>query len=168
MEVDKNHYPVVGFNFRVTSSDASLGLGSITALTGFELNQTDASFQSVTGISASIQTQEYNALGSNNQQLKLPGKVTFSDLELKRGIVKKGSNIGEWCNKFLTNDQLFYYVSRKTINVFLLDNNSDDILMTWTFFNCYPIEINIDPFDAMNGSYAIETMKLTYSHFKKN
>jgi len=159
---------VVGFNFMVTSSDASLGLGSITALTGFELNQTDASFQSVTGISASIQTQEYNALGSNNQQLKLPGKVTFSDLELKRGIVKKGSNIGEWCNKFLTNDQLFYYVSRKTINVFLLDNNSDDILMTWTFFNCYPIEINIDPFDAMNGAYAIETMKLTYSHFKKN
>jgi phage tail-like protein len=158
----------VGFNFRVTSSDASLGLGSITALTGFELNQTDASFQSVTGISASIQTQDYNALGSNNQQLKLPGKVTFSDLELKRGIVKKGSNIGEWCNKFLTNDQLFYYVSRKTINVFLLDNNSDDILMTWTFFNCYPIEINIDPFDAMNGAYAIETMKLTYSHFKKN
>ena len=39
--------------------------------------------------------------------------------------------------------------------------------MTWTFYNCYPIEINIDPFDAMNGAYAIETMKLTYSHFKK-
>ena len=40
--------------------------------------------------------------------------------------------------------------------------------MTWTFFNCYPIEINIDPFDAMGGNYAVETMKLTYSHFKKS
>jgi len=89
MEVDKNTYPVVGFNFRVTSSDANFGLGTITALTGFELNQSDASFQSVTGISAKLGTSSYNALGSNNRQIVLPDKVTYSDLELKRGIVKK-------------------------------------------------------------------------------
>ena len=97
----------------------------------------------------------------------LPEKVTYEDLQLKRGIVKKNSDIGKWCNSFLTEEKYLYFVSRKTLNVFLLDNNSDKILMTWTFYNCYPIEINIDPFDAMNGAYAIETMKLTYSHFKK-
>ena len=142
MEVDENTYPAVGFNFRVTSSDANFGLGTLTALTGFELNQTDASFQSVTGISAKLETNPYKALGSNNRQIVLPGTVTYSDLELKRGIVKKDSNIGNWCNGFLTDDQWWYFVSRKTINVFLLDNNSNDILMTWTFFSCYPIEIN--------------------------
>ena len=168
MEVDKNTYPAVGFNFRVTSSDANFGLGTISELTGFELNQTDASFQSVTGISASLGTSPYKALGSNNRQIVLPETVTYSNLELTRGIVKKDSNIGKWCNGFLTDDQWWYFVSRKTINVFLLDNNSNDILLTWTFFNCYPIEINIDPFDAMGGNYAVETMKLTYSHFKKS
>jgi phage tail-like protein len=102
MEVDENTYPAVGFNFRVTSSDANFGLGTLTALTGFELNQTDASFQSVTGISAKLETNPYKALGSNNRQIVLPGTVTYSDLELKRGIVKKDSNIGNWCNGFLT------------------------------------------------------------------
>ena len=138
MEVDKNTYPAVGFNFRVTSSDANFGFGTITELTGFELNQTDASFQSVTGISASIGTSPYNALGSNNRQIVLPETVTYSNLELKRGIVKKDSNIGKWCNGFLTDDQWGYFVSRKTINVFLLDNNSNDILMTWTFLTATP------------------------------
>ena len=167
MEVDKNTYPVAGFNFRVTSSDANFGLGTVTELTGFESNKSDASFQTVTGIGAKMGTTTYSALAENNRQIILPEKVTYEDLQLKRGIVKKNYDIGKWCNSFLTEEKYLYFVSRKTLNVFLLDNNSDKILMTWTFYNCYPIEINIDPFDAMNGAYAIETMKLTYSHFKK-
>jgi len=168
MEVDKNIYPAVGFNFRVTSSDANFGLIPASVVTGFELNKSDASFQSVNGISAKLSTTVYAELGSNNRQIVLPQSVSYGDLELKRGIVKKDSDIGKWCNKFLTNDQWPYSITRKTVNVFLLDNNSDNILITWSFFNCYPIEMNIDAFDAMNGSFAVETMKLSYSHFKKS
>lgn len=168
MEVDKNIYPAVGFNFRVTSSDTNFGLIPASVVTGFELNKSDASFQSVNGISAKLSTTVYAELGSNNRQIVLPQSVSYGDLELKRGIVKKDSDIGKWCNKFLTNDQWPYSITRKTVNVFLLDNNSDNILITWSFFNCYPIEMNIDAFDAMNGSFAVETMKLSYSHFKKS
>jgi len=39
MEVDKNIYPAVGFNFRVTSSDANFGLIPASVLTGFELKK---------------------------------------------------------------------------------------------------------------------------------
>jgi phage tail-like protein len=169
MEVNKNAYPTVGFNFRVTSSDAGFGLlGALKSITGFDSSQTDASFQSVNGISAKLEVKTYSPLGSNNKQIKLPGSVSYDDLELTRGIVKKNSDIGKWCDKFLTNDQFGYSINRKTINVFLLDNNSDEILMSWTFFDCYPIEISIEKFDAMEGKLAIETMKLTYSHFKKS
>ena len=169
MEVDKNIYPVVGFNFRVTSSDAGFGLlGALQSITGLDSSQTDASFQAISGIKAKLDTETYSPKGSNNKQVKLPMGVTYDDLELKRGIVKKDSDIGKWCNNFLTNDQFGYSINRKTLNVFLLDNNSDKILMSWTFFNCYPVEISIDSFDAMDGKIAVETIKLTYSHFKKS
>ena len=121
MEVDKNIYPAVGFNFRVTSSDANFGLIPASVLTGFELNKSDASFQSVTGISAKLATKVYGELGSNNRQIVLPESVSYGDLELKRGIVNKDSDIGKWCNSFLTNDQWTYFITRKTVNVFLLD-----------------------------------------------
>ena len=169
MEIDKNIYPAVGFNFRVTSSDAGFRLlGALKSITGFDSSQTDASFQEISGIKAKLETETYSPKGSNNQQIKLPMGVTYDDLELKRGIVKKDSDIGKWCNNFLTNDQFGYSINRKTLNVFLLDNNSDKILMSWTFFNCYPVEISIDSFDAMDGKLAVETIKLTYSHFKKS
>tara|TARA_B110000483_G_C18204362_1_gene546876 strand:- start:1847 stop:2395 length:549 start_codon:yes stop_codon:yes gene_type:complete len=181
MEVDKNIYPAVGFNFRVTSSDAGFGLEVLAGVsinkdakrsqdvfTDFEPTQSDAAFQTISGITAKLITETYQELGTNSKQIKLPGNIEYSDLELKRGLVKKGSNIGDWCNAFLTGETKSYSVSRKTINVFLLDSNSNDILITWTFFNCYPTEITVDTFDAMAGqSYAIETMKLSYSHFKK-
>tara|TARA_B110000037_G_scaffold222157_1_gene295873 strand:- start:1174 stop:1722 length:549 start_codon:yes stop_codon:yes gene_type:complete len=181
MEVDKNIYPAVGFNFRVTSSDAGFGLEVLAGVsinkdakrsqdvfTDFEPTQSDAAFQTISGITAKLNTETYQELGTNSKQIKLPGNIEYSDLELKRGLVKKGSNIGDWCNTFLTGETKSYSVSRKTINVFLLDSNSNDILITWTFFNCYPTEITVDTFDAMAGqSYAIETMKLSYSHFKK-
>ena len=68
MEVDKNIYPAVGFNFRVTSSDAGFGLlGALKSITGFDSSQTDASFQEISGIKAKLETETYSPKGSNNQ-----------------------------------------------------------------------------------------------------
>ena len=168
MEVDKSLYPVVGYNFKVTSSDAMLGLGLVTELTGFEVGQADASFKTVSGLEATLDVGKYNQLGSTNRQVNLPGNVSYQNLELIKGIVNKDSTLGKWCYGFLTDDQWWYMVQLKTLNVFLMDNDSKDIVMSWSFYNCFPVGIKINPFDAMENTYAVETLTLCYSHFNKS
>ncbi len=169
MEVDKDLYPISGFNFRVTSSEASMGLGTLTQLTGIDINSQDGSFKSVKGISATLKFDSYNELANNNSQITLPLGISYADLELSKGIVKRSSSFGQWCSDFLTSYNTFYMVRRKTVNVFLIDVTKEEILASWTFYNCYPINVSVSDFDAMDGkSIAIETIKLKYSRFQKN
>lgn len=168
MEVSKELYPIPSFNFKVTSSEASLGLGTLTQLTGIEVNSQDGSFQTVKGISATLQSDTYSELGNTNSQVSLPSVITYDDLELSRGIVNKESSFGKWCGDFLTSYNHFYTIRRKTVNVFLMDATQNEILASWTFYNCYPINISVSDFDAMSGtSIAIETIRLKYSRFTK-
>lgn len=168
MEVNKELYPIPSFNFRVTSSEASMGLGTVTQLTGIEVNSQGGSFQTVRGISATLQTEHYNELGNTNSQVTLPSAISYEDLELSRGIVNKESSFGKWCGDFLTSYNHFYTIRRKTVNVFLMDATQNEIVASWTFYNCYPITISVSDFDAMIGdALAIETIRLKYSRFTK-
>ena len=49
----------------------------------------------------------------------------------------------------------------------LLGGNRDDILMTWTFYDCYPKEVEIGAFNADKSELAIETLTMAYSYFSK-
>lgn len=172
MEVSDKIYPIPSFNFRVTSSEAALGLGTFTALTGIEINSQDGAFNTVKGISATLNTQPYNELANNNNQVTFPTNITYSDLELSNGMVKKNSSFGSWCGDFLTSYNTFYMIRRKTVNVFLMDGRNNEIASSWTFYGCYPTSITVSDFDAQASGgksvIAIETMTLKYSRFQKN
>ena len=93
MEVDKNIYAAVGFNFRVTSSDAGFGLEVLAGVsinkdakrsqdvfTDFEPTQSDAAFQTISGITAKLITETYQELGTNSKQIKLH-EIALSNIE---------------------------------------------------------------------------------------
>jgi phage tail-like protein len=49
----------------------------------------------------------------------------------------------------------------------LIGKDKDDILMTWSFFDCYPKELEVGAFNADKSEIAIETLTLAYSYFKQ-
>jgi|TARA_B110000967_G_scaffold194505_1_gene223074 phage tail-like protein len=172
--LNKKDYPALGFKFKVTSTLSPEG----KSISGSKMNSVDKKnmlsgseesyFQSISGIKATAGDSIIVNAGINNRQYKLPTATTYPDLILTRGLIKGASQLGKWCQNFLINDIYSYYVERRIINVMLLDKDKDDILMTWSFYDCYPKEMEIGAFNADKSEIAIETLTLAYSHFSQD
>lgn len=154
--VRKNDYPALGFKFKVTST-------CNVDNTVFE--DSDCFFQSISGIKATAGETIIVNSGFNNSQYKLPTGTTYPDLILTRGLVRKSSSFGQWCYDFLIKQgQQYDKIKTRTITVMLLGENKDDILMQWSFNNCYPKALEIGAFNADKSEIAIETLTMVYSY----
>lgn len=87
MNIDKNDYPALGFKFKVTSTNQLVGLDG--PLSSIFFDPDESFFQSISGISADLNTSAITDAGSNNRQYHLPGTTTYSDLVLSRGLIKE-------------------------------------------------------------------------------
>lgn len=167
-KLDKKDYPALGFRFKVTSTVALGGQLTAGMIQNMIFGPDESYFQSISGIKATAGESIMVNGGTNNRQYKLPTATVYPDLVLTRGLAKKASPLGKWCRNFLINDAFFYGVSRRTVNVMLLDQNNDDIIMTWSFYDCYPKEMEIGAFSADKSEVAIQTLTLAYSHFSQD
>lgn len=159
-DLRKKDYPALGFNFKVTSTLSSTRSPSYAS-------ESDSFFQSISGIKATAGESVVVNSGVNNRQYKLPTATTYPDLVLTRGLTPRSSTFGDWCHSFLIKDKGSYRIQTRTINVMLLNGSRDKILMTWTFYDCYPKEVEIGAFNADKSELAIETLTLAYSYFSK-
>lgn len=146
------YYPPVGFFFKVQIDGLPDG---------------ESEFQEVTGLSATIETQQIVEGGENRFVHQLPLRVKSEKLVLKRGL-KVSSALQDWCRKAIEE----FSFSPKDIHVFLLDpgaaNPNDNILMSWHVIHAYPLKWSVSAFNAMENNLAIETIELQYNHFTKS
>lgn len=141
-------YPPVGFHFKVDFG-----------LTGLKYG--DVRFQDVSGISSEMETENIVEGGENHFIHKLPKRVKYSNLVLKRGALKD-SGLINWISKTIDN----YEISPTDIIVSLL-NEEHQPLLTWKFMNAWPVKWSISDFKAMDNSLAVESIELTYSYFSR-
>lgn len=140
-------YAPVGFHFRVE----------------FFLNglvQQDSNFQEVSGLSVTVETEDYIEGGENRFTYSLPTKSSFSELELKRGMLKK-SGIIKWVQ-----DALLKFEYQPADLLVTLLNEKHEPLTVWKIIHAFPIEWTISPFNAMESSLVIESIKLKYQYFE--
>lgn len=148
-------YPPVSYYFEV----------SVDTMTGV-----DCLFSEVSGIEVDLGTGvEVKEGGNNSYTHKLPGRVNYADLELKRGLVPKTSPLFTWCESSLSGN-FTNPIETKTVIVKLL-NNEGDTLVSWNFSKAYPIKMTVSSFNASasgDSAIVIETIKLSYSEFERN
>lgn len=169
MHIDKNDYPALGFKFKVTSTNSSSGLGGVISSVFYQPDE--SFFQSVTGIGAELGTSPIVNGGQYNRQYHLPNGTSYTNLVLSRGLLKSASPMSKWVRDLLTSDYHYFGVTLKTINVLLMERNSDNkeqIVMSWTFYNCYPVGVEIGSFNADKSEVAVEKLTVCYSHFSQN
>ena len=167
--MDKKDYPALGFRFKVTSIESPEGPGITFSKKKIRQGSEESYFQSISGIKATAgQEKVAFSAGMNKRQYKLPTATTYDDLILTRGIIKSSSDLGDWCRDFLLTHRNKYEVKRRIINVMLLGQDKDDILTVWSFFDCYPMELEIGAFNSDKSEIAIETLTLAYSHFSQD
>lgn len=140
-------YPFTGFHFLVVFEI-------------FPQVPNDFRFQEVSGLSASVGVDTYNEGGENRFVHRLPGRTTYTDLTLKRGMTLI-SGVTAWCIDAIEN---FNY---HPTNILVSLLNEDHLpVSSWYVANAYPIKYEIGGLNAENGQIVIESLTLRYEYYK--
>ena len=140
------YYPPVNYHFKVE-------------FVGIESQETDIQFQSVSGLSVDIETEEFAEGGENRFKHKFPVRTKFPNLVLKRGMVTN-SKLIDWCRDAIESFQF------KPINLTVkLLNEKHEPLVTWNVVHAYPIKWAVDDLNAEENKISIETIELAYNYF---
>jgi phage tail-like protein len=133
-----NYYPPVGFHFLVEFE----GLGS---------QAKDHQFQSVSGLSVDIETEEIAEGGEN--------RFKHPNLSLKRGMLIDSAVI-DWCRDAIEN------FSFKPVNLTIkLLNEEHQPLISWNVVHAYPVKWAVEDFNAQESKLVVESFELTYNYF---
>jgi phage tail-like protein len=155
MDQEEVRYPPVGFSFTVDFVD----LPKPEDTEPKDGDKFDAEFQSITGLSVDLETEEFAEGGQNRFKHKLPTRAKYPNLVLKRGLLSN-SNLIKWCRDAIENG-VFTPVE---VNIVLL-NPERQPLMAWNLTNVYPIKWNVDTFNAEESKIVIETIECSYNSF---
>ncbi len=138
-----NYYPPVGYHFKVE----------------FNNQNSEYQFQSVSGLSADLETEEIAEGGENRFKHKLPVKTKFPNLVLKRGLLVD-SKLIKWCREAIED----FNIEPTDLTVSLL-NEEHEPLMTWNVVHSYPVKWTMPDFNAEESKIVIETIELAYNYF---
>ena len=140
-------YPPSGFHFEVEFEGLSSGSNS--------------GFQEVSGLEVSIDTFSYEEGGENRFVHRLPERVSYGNLVLKRGLLK-GSELIEW----FRNAVELYRFKPTGVLVTLLNENHEP-LESWSFIQAYPVKWAVSEFNATGNEIVAETIELSYQYFRR-
>ncbi len=141
-----DYYPPVSFHYIVSFN----GIGDKTI---------DTQFQSVSGLSAEMETEAVKEGGENRFTHQLPVRASYTDLVLKRGLAKDSDLIG-WFRDTLEN----MIIQPVTIDISLL-NEEHEPLVSWNIVHAWPKKWSLSDLDAEQNAIAIETLELHYRTF---
>ena len=120
-------------------------------------DDTEISFQEVSGLDAETQPIEYRHGNSKDfSVLKMPGLKKYSDVTLKKGVFKSDNKLWDWFAEIKMNT-----IKRKQITISLL-TESDEIAMVWELKNAFPLKITSTDLKSQGSEAAIETLVLAH------
>jgi phage tail-like protein len=132
-------YPLPVFSFAVEWGGQRVGFSEVSGLTqeNQAIEYRDGSFP------------EYSAI-------KMPGLRKFSNITLKRGIVKSDNDFANWLATVKLNT-----VERRDVVVSLL-NEQHQPVMVWKVHNAFPVKVEGPGLKATGNEVAIESIEIAH------
>ena len=132
-------YPLPVFHFTVQWGGTRIGFSEVSGLTqeNQAIEYRDGSFP------------EYSSI-------KMPGLRKFSNVTLKRGIVKADNDFFRWLSTIKLNQ-----VERRDVVVSLLNENHEPV-MTWKMHNAFPVKVEGPGLKATGNEVAIESIEVAH------
>ena len=147
--------------------EAAYAHGVNTARFLFEVDGVDIGwFSEVQGLEVSIETEDVAEGGQNGFVHKLPGRMTWPNITLKRGLTNS-DGLMAWMREssgeqFAANQNK---LSRKTAAITLIDG-AGKRLRSWSFEDAFPVKWSGPSFAASNGEAASESLEITHHGFR--
>ena len=132
-------YPLPVFHFTVEWGGKRVGFSEVTGLTqeNQPIEYRDGSFM------------EYSSI-------KMPGIRKFSNVTLKRGILKSDNDFFKWLSTVKLNK-----VERRNLIVSLL-NEEHQPVMVWKIMNAFPVKVEGPQLKASGNEVAIESIEIAH------
>jgi phage tail-like protein len=132
-------YPLPAFHFRVEWGGSRIG------------------FSEVTGLTQEIQAIEYRD-GSfpEYSSIKMPGLRKYSNITLKRGVIKADNDFFKWLSTVKMNT-----IERRDLTISLLNENHEPV-MVWKAHNAFPVKVEGPQLKAAGNEVAIEAIELAH------
>jgi len=92
---------------------------------------------------------------------KLPGRVKYSNLVLKRGLTNS-QDLWLWHMNVVTG-----VPDRRQVSVTLLDDSKASV-MKWTFYNAWPTKYEISPLQGKGNDVVIESLEIAHERMELN
>jgi phage tail-like protein len=136
---DIKQYPLPTFHFTVDWNGSRVGFSEVTGLTqeNQAIEYRDGSFP------------EYSSI-------KMPGLRKFSNVTLKRGVLKGDNEFFNWLNTVQMNT-----VERRNITVSLRDEKQNPV-MVWNISNAFPVKVEGPQLKAQTNEVAIESIEIAH------
>jgi phage tail-like protein len=112
-------------------------------------------FSECTGISVEIETKEYMEGGANDFVHKLPTRVKYPNIVLKRGITHEEALL-QW---FMESR---YTPKRRDMTISLFGPGTK-IVRSWVFMNAYPVKWTGPNLNANSNSVAVEQLEIVHN-----
>lgn len=132
-------YPLPAFHFAVDWGGERVGFSEVSGLTqeNQAIEYRDGSFP------------EYSAM-------KMPGLQKYSNVTLKRGILKSDNEFFAWLNTIKLNT-----IERRDLVIKLL-NEEHEPVMVWKIHNAFPVKIEGPALKASGNEVAIESIEIAH------
>ncbi len=114
-------------------------------------------FSEVTGLTQENQVIEYrDGYFPEYSSIKMPGLRKFSNITLKRGVVKSDNDFYKWLTTIKLNT-----VERRDLTISLL-NESHEPVMVWKIHNAFPVKVEGPQLKAAAKEVAIESIEIAH------
>jgi phage tail-like protein len=123
-------------------------------------------FQEVTGLEVTIEVEEIQEGGENSFVHKLPGRMTWPNITLTRGITQNDSLLA-WLNR-ASGEQFAAAgnkLARSTAAITLIGPSSKR-LRAWEFTGAFPVRWKGPQFAADSSEWATEELEITHHGFR--
>ncbi|HET6671591.1 MAG TPA: phage tail protein [Pyrinomonadaceae bacterium] len=118
-------------------------------------------FLECTGLGSEVAVIEYREGGDPTAVRKLPGRASFSDITLKRGITES-RDLYDWHRSLLQGQN-----DRRNGKIILLDDSGAEVVR-WVFREAWPRKWEGPELNAMTNEIAIETFVLTCESIERD
>jgi phage tail-like protein len=144
--------PFPAFNFLVTFVDTSKP--EITALNAIQ-NVVLGGFSECSGLEMTLQVDEHREGGNNGTVRKFPGRVSWSNIRLRRGMTFS-DELWNWHYSFVTAK------GRRRDGIVLLQNEEQTPVKAWIFRAGLPVRWSGPALDAAQSRVSIEELEIAH------
>lgn len=122
-------------------------------------------FSECHGLEVEVEIETYEEGGENGFVHKLPGRMSWPNLVLKRGVTWD-NDLFDWFNYSTgTNFAAEGRAQRETLGVTLI-SSSGERLRTWTFYDAIPVKWTGPTFSAESESMPTEELEVAHHGFE--